>query len=65
VRLGVGPEVQVVLGGEALHPVDVPLQDVDQHDGRGRVHPLDHSVECSSEPMHFSPTAWASSMTGR
>ena len=35
VRLDMGPHVQVVLGGEALHPVDVALHDVGQHDRHG------------------------------
>ena len=52
VRLDVRPHVQVVLGGEALHPVDVSLHDVGQHDGRGGVHPVDQAVEYSLMPVH-------------
>ena len=47
VGLDVRPQVQLVLGGEALHPVDVLLHDVGQHDRRGGVHPVDQAVEYS------------------
>jgi hypothetical protein len=48
----VGPDREVVLVGEALHAVDVVLHDVDQHDRRGGVDPLEKGVECSLEPVH-------------
>ena len=52
VGLDVWPQVQGVLGGEALHPVDVPLHDVGQHDRHGGVHPVDQAVEYSLKPVH-------------
>jgi hypothetical protein len=52
VRLDVRPQVQVVLGGEALHAVDVSLHDVGQHDRHGGVHPVDQAVEYSLKPVH-------------
>ena len=50
-----GRSVQVVLGGEALHPVDVALHHVGQHDRRRGVHPVDQAVEYSLKPVHAAP----------
>ena len=47
-----GSEPKVVFVGEALHPVDVRLHDVEQDDRSGGVDGSDQLVECSPEPVH-------------
>ena len=53
-----GLHVQVVLGGEVLHPVDVALHDVDQHDRRGVSTRSIRRVEYPLKPVHAALLAF-------
>lgn len=52
VRLDVRPDVEAVLGGEALNTVDVVPHHVGRHDRRRSVDALDEGAECLLEPVH-------------
>src|SRR4029453_10552807 len=66
VRLDVRPDVEVMLGGEALHAIDIVLHHVDQNDRRRGANSPDEGVECSLNTVHAcSPHEFAATTSVR